>query len=474
MSRYIATHSCLEFARLRVIGGVFGAIAVFVAALVNPATAAESAKEPPSNGCGDCTPLNLDFQDLCDTSSKEIRDGASPKQVMEAIKQEIRSQVPKETKRGIRRLGENASRCYRVAKTDVHLSCERNGKSVANEDVFLNYEAVDISGHDPDVVPEVMSADYKKVVQSASSHSEFFGRLTVVIYWKKTPIDRIVLTADKPLLSPGESTTVRARLVCGKSHLKHQQVRFAVTSGPGSLKSHAASTGADAEATTQFTSGEEGTSIIEARYEDVTEQIEIQTQGYLWDVEVVYEANVPPARYRNGGTLHCSATFQDLPLNKIDGVLYQPKGRDRALFLPRFATARVGHNTWGGSAPRWVLAPGHPNPKRDIEPQPTPNQERLTSVRLQLGSAPWDDSAWGWAASPDTRYGVFVVVPMTKVRPREPFSLQTTFADSKGSYKAKWNFTPKKGEAKPSGLGGNRTFGQDTINLPRILNLLGK
>jgi len=458
-----------------VIGGATGAIGVLVAALAYQAIGAETAKEPPSNGCGDCTPLNLDFQGLCDTSAKKIRDGASPKQVMEAIKQEIRSQVPKETKRGIRRLGEEASRCYRVAKTDIHLSCERNGKSVANEDVFLNYEAVDFSGNDPDVVPEVISADYKEGVQSASNHSEFFGRLTVVIYWKKTPIDQIVLTADKPFLSPGESTTVRARLVCGKSYLKHQQVHFAVISGPGSLKPRAASTGADAEATTQFTADEEGSSIIEARYEDVTEQIEIRTQGYLWDVEVVYSATVSDPDC--AGSMSCTATFHNLPLNKIDGVLYQPVGRDRRLFLPRFATARVAHNTWGGSAPRWVLAPGHPNPKRDVEPQPTPNQERLTSVRLQLGPAPWDDSfavgATGLAL-PDTRWGVYVVVPMTKMRPREPFSLQTNFTDRRGTYKAKWNFTPKRGEAELSGLGGSRSFGQDAINLPRILNLLGK
>lgn len=472
MTRYKAAHSCLEFGRLQVIGGAFGVIVVFVAAVAYQAAAAENAKESPRNGCGDCTPLNLDFQDLCDTSTKEIHDGASPKQVMEAIKQEILSQIPKETNRGIRRLGEEASRCYRVAKTDIHFSCERSGKPVVDEDVFLDYEAVDIDGNDPDVVPEVISADYKEEVRSASRHGEFFGRLTVVIYWKKTPIDQIALTADKLLLSPGESTTVRARLVCGKSYLKHQQVHFAVISGPGSRKPPAASTGADAEAITQFTADEVGTSIIEARYEDVTEQIEIRTQGYLWDVEVVYSATVSDPNC--AGSMSCTATFHNLPLNKIDGVPYQPVGRDRRLFLPRFATARVVHNTWGGSAPRWVLAPGHPNPMRDTEPQPTPNQERLTSVRLQLGSAPWDDSAWGWTATPDTRWGVYVVIPMTKVRPREPFSLQTNFTDRKGKYKAKWNFTPKRGEAKLPRLGGNGSFGQETTNLSKILNLLGK
>jgi hypothetical protein len=474
MATYLVTHDCLGSGCLQRLGGALGAIVVFIAVLAGQVFGAESDHAAPPNGCADCTSLTLDFQALCDTSAQQIRDGAAPKDVIEAVKQEIVSQVPRGTRRGIRRIGEDETRCYRAAKIDIHQYCERNGKPVADEDVFQNYEAVDITGNDPDVVPEVISEDYNEVVQSANSHSGFFGRLTVVIYWKKTPIDRIDLTADDDVLEPGESTTVRAKLICGQSQLKHHAIRFAVTSGPGKSYPHSANTGENAEATVQFTADDEGTSVVEARYENVRAQIEIRTQGCLWDIELAYEANVREAPHRQGGTLQCAATFHNLPLNKIDGVLYPPAGRDTRLFLPRFATARVIRNTLGGSAPAWILGPGHPNPERDNEPQSTTGQEKLSSVRLQLGSAPWDDSVWGWPGAPDTRWGVYVVVPMAKVRPREPFSLQTTFTDKKGSYRATWNFSPKQSESKSSWLGGDRRFGEGSINLPRIESLLGK
>jgi hypothetical protein len=119
----------------------------------------------------------------------------------------------------------------------------------------LSYDLGGVPGVLDRLVGEVSSVSQGFEYNEVVAEGEQQQAISLNIEWYLGYRPDLQVQAEEKVLSPGETTTVRARLTCGDQPMADRQVSLSVT-GPGTVQPSVVQTGADGEAEATFTAGE--------------------------------------------------------------------------------------------------------------------------------------------------------------------------------------------------------------------------